>query len=391
LFAAPGGFSQGFREAGFHILGQVDNDKWGCETLYHNFGPDGTIIIQGDIERILVRAKANVVIGGPPCQSFSHVGRPKINHLRRTSNRGRFIDQKRNRLYKHFVRIVETVRPQFFVMENVPGMISFNEGVVKDQVLEDFTKIGYDVDVRSLKAANYGVPQIRKRAIFIGNSIGVDNPFPAITHFEHSNGQVMLGSTDEPPRYVTVFDAISDLPLVEPGGGEDEANYPQTNQLTPYQNWARLGSSKLFNHVARRQSERDRRTFRLLQPGQKMADLPEYARPPYRSDIFADKIRKQSWHFPSRSIMAHMQKDGLMYVHPDDDQARTFTPREAARIQSFPDRFRFKGPMTWQFRQIGNAVPPLMAQAIAEAIKPLLEPIEPSSFGYRVMTPELIS
>src|SRR5439155_2695821 len=128
--------------------------------------------------------------------------------------------------------------------------------------------------------------------------------------------------------------------------------------------------------------------FALLKPGQKMTDLP-FRKRPYRSDIFADKIKKQRWDRPSSAIVAHMQKDGLMYVHPDEKQTRTFTPREAARLQSFRDRFRFLGPMTQQFKQIGNAVPPLAARAIALAIKPLLEPTKDPVVKYEFSTPKL--
>jgi len=378
LFAAPGGLSDGFKEAGYRIVAVVDNDKWGCETLSHNFGPDGTIVIQADIEKIMVRGRVDVVVGGPPCQSFSLVGRPKINHLTRYNNRKRFIDDRRNRLYKHFVKIVDAVRPQFFAMENVPGMVSFRDGKIKDQIAEDFRNIGYDTNFRILNSADYGVPQIRRRAVFIGNRINVDNPFPTITHFDP------LKKSQATKSYQTVFDAVADLPSLQTGQGEDEIDYPPVYVLTAYQKWAREGSAKVYNHVARRHNDRDRHLFRMLQPGQRMIDLPKDLRP-YRWDIFADKIRKQRWDRPSTAIVAHMQKDGLMYVHPDGKQARTFTPREAARLQSFRDRFRFIGPMTQQFKQIGNAVPPLVAKAIAVAMKPFLEPVKVPVVKYQVL------
>jgi len=385
LFAAPGGLSEGFRQVGYRIIAAVDTDRWGCSTLNHNFGVEGTLVIQADIDKVMFKGSVDVVVGGPPCQSFSMAGRPKINHLVRYNRRKRFIDDTRNRLYKHFVRIVESVRPQFLVMENVPGMISYMEGKVKDQILEDFTHVGYKTDFRIINAADFGVPQVRKRAIFIGNNIGIENPFPHRTHADHKHFQMTLEEALHQTRpYQTVSDAISDLPPLQPGEGSEGTDYPSHVLLTPYQVWARDGSTSLYNHVARQQSQRDRRLFRRLRPGQKMIDLPAKMRP-YRSDIFSDKMKKQRWDRPSTAIVAHMQKDGLMYIQPDREQARTFTPREAARLQSFRDGFHFLGPMTQQFKQIGNAVPPLVAKAVASTLKPVVVPSRLPAIRYQVL------
>ncbi len=386
LFAAPGGLSEGFRQAGCRIVAAVDSDKWGCSTLNHNFGSDGTLVIEADINRVMFKGSVDIVIGGPPCQSFSMAGRPKINHLVRHNVRKRFIDDTRNRLYKHFVRIVNAVKPQFLVMENVPGMISFMDGQIKDQVIRDFEKIGYRTDYRIINAADFGVPQVRKRAIFIGNRVGSVNPFPLRTHTNRSRFQTTLEDSSDMKRpYLTVSDAISDLPRLRPGEGSDESNYPPRALLTPYKLWARESSTNLFNHIARRHSKRDRRLFRMLRQGQKMTDLPQELRP-YRSDIFSDKMKKQRWDHQATAIVAHMQKDGLMYIHPDRNQARTFTPREAARLQSFQDRFRFLGPMTQQFRQIGNAVPPLVGLAIAASVRPMIRLSRPPLFSYQIVS-----
>jgi DNA-cytosine methyltransferase len=269
-------------------------------------------------------------------------------------------------------------------MENVPGMVTIGGGRIKKQILADFKKIGYEADVQILKAADYGVPQIRRRAVFIGNRIGGVNSFPIKTHFDPSTDKD-AHVVNQSGNYVTVSDAISDLPPLESGQGEDEMEYPSTPNLSEYQKRAREGSLRLYNHVARMHSDRDRNIFRMLRQGEKMVDLPEPDRP-YRWDIFSDKIKKQSWTGQSRAIVAHMQKDGLMYVHPDDKQARTFTPREAARIQSFRDKFRFYGPMTQQFRQIGNAVPPLLSRSIAMSIRSQLKIMTQPVFGYKLVT-----
>lgn len=385
LFAAPGGLSVGFQEAGYRVIAAIDNDQWGCRTLEHNLAPRGTEVINVDIERAVIGGRVDVVVGGPPCQSFSRVGRAKINHLARHNKRERFIDDHRNTLHKHFVRVVRSVNPQFFVMENVAEITSFEGGLVKQQLIEDFAKMRYETEVKILNSADFGVPQIRKRAVFIGNRVGVQNPFPQKTHTDPRVPETLRKtSVDAPAPYRTVYEAIADLPHLEPGQGEDETAYPLVPQLTAYQQWAREGSDSLYNHVARKHSERDRKLFRILEPGQKMIDLPKRLIP-YRTDVFEDKIKKQRWNRPSSAIVAHLQKDGLMFVHPDSYQARTFTPREAARMQSFRDRFRFIGPMTQQFKQIGNAVPPLAAMAIALAIKPFLEPPKNPVMHYELL------
>jgi DNA (cytosine-5)-methyltransferase 1 len=279
------------------------------------------------------------------------------------------------------VKTLAVFEPQFFVMENVPAITTRENGRLCDQIVDDFRKVGYETDWRILNAADFGVPQLRKRAIFVGNRLGLSNPFPTASHTDLRSHQTTLGSTSF--GYETVFDAISDLPMLRAGSGFDEMPYPQGLSLTAYQTWAREGSIKLYNHVARHHSERDQQAFAMLEPGQKMVDLPPGI-VPYRRTIFPDKIKKQRWDAPSSAIVAHMQKDGLMYVHPDKDQARTFSPREAARLQSFPDRYRFMGPLTQQFKQVGNAVPPLMARAIASTIAPLLNPIKDPRMAYDV-------
>jgi DNA (cytosine-5)-methyltransferase 1 len=272
------------------------------------------------------------------------------------------------------VKTLDIIKPQFFVMENVPAIITREDGRLRDQIIEDFRRVGYETEWEILNAVDFGVPQFRKRAVFIGNRVEVPNPFPKPSHIDPQRGQVTLELDKLPMRYQTVFDAISDLPSLKPGGGADEVPYPQSVSLTEYQVFARQGSTKLYNHVARNHSDRDQQAFAMLEPGDNMMDLPADA-VPYRRNIFPDKIKKQRWDRPSSAIVAHMQKDGLMFVHPDKAQARTFTPREAARLQSFPDRYRFIGPMTQQFKQIGNAVPPILGKSIACAIKPWLEPV----------------
>jgi len=387
VFAGPGGLGEGFRQAGFFIAAAVENDEFAYKTLALNAGSRGTLVIKQNVRKLRMRGKVDVVVGGPPCQGFSKVGIPKIKHYRLKERGRERVRDPRRTLYREFVRIVKDLRPQFFVMENVPTILSFRGGKVRDEIIKEFKSIGYESVPNVLNAADYGVPQIRKRAFFVGNRMGIENPFPEATNMDwESNPQLRLGEESHTlPDYLDVADAIGDLPPLEPGTGDDEVPYPVPTKLTPFQAWARDGSPALYNHVARNHSERDREIFRTLKGGQKMSDLPPKMQP-YRADIFGDKIKKQSWKRPSSTILSHMQKDGLMYVHPDSRQARTFTPREAARLQSFPDWFRFCGPMTQQFKQIGNAVPPILARRIAGAIKPLLSPVERPLVRYEILT-----
>jgi len=384
LFGAPGGLALGFKLSGhFKILACVDSDTTAAATYAKNF-PRTKIItdeIQNvDTTRLLREAEASgdeidIIIGGPPCPGFSVVGRVKIaslvrsgkwNHL--NNSHPRFIDDPRNVLYKHFVRIVKELKPKFFVMENVFGMLSYNNGETVKQILEDFGRIGYRTEWRVMNAVNYGVPQERKRVFFIGNRFSLPNPFPALTHrspAENFNG----GELNEAP---TVWDAIGDLPRLRAGEKWEEEPY-ERKPVTDYQRWARRHSRHVFNHAARRHSERDMKLFSRMQEGTKWEDLPPRLKEMYnyRNDIFKDKMKRLRRNRPSWTITAHLAKDGYAYVHPT--QNRTITVREAARIQSFPDTFIFWGSRTSQFRQVGNAVPPLLARAVACEMRKALE------------------
>src|SRR2546425_4935968 len=249
VFAAPGGMSVGFKEAGYRIVAAIDNDPWGCKTLSRNLGPEGTLVIEANVEDLHLNGRVDVVVGGPPCQSFSIAGQSKIKHLKNKSSRDSFIDDERNTLYKYFVRTVDNVKPQFFVMENVPAIETFEEGRICGQIMEDFRRAGYHTDERILNSADFGVPQVRKRAVFIGNRVGVENPFPVPNHSTPLTSKRRTNmERDDLSHYRTVFDAISDLPPLKPGCGLDEIEYPAHTGLTEYQRWAREGSTRLFNH-----------------------------------------------------------------------------------------------------------------------------------------------
>jgi len=399
LFAAPGGMSLGFEMAGFKSVAAVDIDGKGMLTYSQNF-PDAEIVV-ADIRKLsseelvrragVSRGDVDVIIGGPPCQGFSTIGRVKIASLVREgvwnlrNSHPRFIDDPRNELYREFVRVVRDLQPLFFVMENVPGMMSYRNGEIVREIVEDFERIGYRAEARVLNAVWFGVPQVRKRIFFVGTRLpDVRIPWPRPTHAEPERTQITLESfmsTEarlKPP--VTVWEAIGDLP--DPAQGiPGLADLPIPYDRPPFCEYQRFmrewgggpPDGKVHNHVSRLHSERDVKAFSLMQEGMWWKDLPPEVKGlyGYRDDVFHDKIKKLRRDRPSWTVVAHLYKDGYMYVHPV--QPRTITVREAARLQSFPDRFIFRGSRTDQFKQVGNAVPPLMARAVALEIRAVLE------------------
>jgi len=384
IFAAPGGLSLGFKLAGFRILAGVDSDPDGLKTFSRNFRHARVLhreaqSLHGDelLDAMgLSRGELDVIGGGPPCQGFSAVGRVKIASLVRKNiwklqnGNPRLIDDPRNLLYKEFIRLVKECQPKFFVMENVKGITSYRYGALMKEIKDEFevgdeSGIGsYTVDYRQFDAAEFSVPQHRKRIFFVGNRLGMPNPFPE--NIVRVKEGVNCGD------YVSVWDAIGDLPRLRAGSGREIMQYDRLT-FHKYQDWARKNSSKVFNHVARPHTSRDLETFRQMSPGDKWKDLPQEFKDKYgyRDDIFDDKF-KRLWKKEGSAwtITAHLCKDGYVYIHPT--QSRTITVREAARLQSFPDRFVFEGSRTSQFRQVGNAVPPLMARAIALSVKKAL-------------------
>jgi DNA (cytosine-5)-methyltransferase 1 len=214
-----------------------------------------------------------------------------------------------------------------------------------------------------VQIANYGIPQFRKRSIVIGNRIKFQNPSLTETH-----------SNTDPTKlpWLTLKDAIFDLPRIAHKSGSYFTSYPKFNTVSRYALDRRRNSKGVYNHISRMHSERDLSIFSMLKQGQSIQDLPKSVNP-YRSDIFVDKFKKQHWDKPSSTILAHLSKDGLRFIHPDRKQNRSLTPREAARIQSFDDSFVFEGYRTNQYAHIGNAVPPLFARALGMKIKNTLK------------------
>lgn len=366
LFCGAGGLSLGFTQNGF--ITSLANDIEPCcvDTYAHNH-PDTPRenIVLGDINDVianidsLMRFKdVDVVIGGPPCQGFS------------MANRQRLIDDPRNKLYKSYVKVLTIVKPKFFVMENVKGMLS-----AASQVLEDFQRIGYSVSCRVLNAKDFGVPQNRERLIFIGNRVGVDNEtiFDEIIAQSQSIQSHVLADAlfGLRPLLASRKRNSTEVDTEESGRKIDISTFVDSEYL----NLINMGSgSKLvFNHKARYNNDRDIEIYRRLNPGDKsddpkIADIMPYAR---RNDIFKDKYYKLEPDKVCKTITAHMKFDCNMYIHPT--QARGLTPREAARVQSYPDDYFFRGAYTKTYMQIGNSVPPLLGRAIANIIKKYVE------------------
>lgn len=362
LFCGAGGLSLGFTQEGFTSVLANDIQECCVDTYSHNH-PETPMrnIILGDIneaipkiEEISNSQKLDIVVGGPPCQGFS------------MANRQRLINDPRNKLYKKYVEIVNIIQPQFFVMENVKGMLS-----VANQVVEDFEKIGYEVSYKVLNAKDYGVPQNRERLIYIGNRIKVDNTliFKEI--------EVL---SDKIPNYY-LQDALYGLKVLEPLRIKNATNYvsektgarimPSIKQRNEYINL--INQNRMIditcNHKSRYNNDRDIEIYSRLLPGDKsddpkIADIMPYKN---RNHIFKDKYFKLEPNKVCKTITAHMKFDCNMYIHPS--QPRGLTPREAARVQSYPDDYYFRGAFTKTYMQVGNSVPPLLGRAIATVLK----------------------
>jgi DNA (cytosine-5)-methyltransferase 1 len=320
LFAGCGGMALGFKRAGFDTVLTVEWDKAACDTLRSNITPR---VAQCAIEEIDEFPKADVVIGGPPCQGFSNLGE-------------RVPYDPRRQLWRHYLRAVEQAQPKAFVMENVPPLLSSQEYV---EITKAAERLGYSVDGWVLNAANYGVPQTRKRAIVIGIKGARPTP-PPQTHWSPGKADTPLF---EGKHWITVRDAIGDLPF-EPTG-EDL-------------------------HWGRKPTDMSMKRYRHVPPGGNRFDLPDDLQPECwkrKTKGGTDLFGRLWWDRPSVTIRTEFYKpEKGRYLHPEAD--RPITHREAARLQGFPDEYAFCGSKIQVGRQIGNAVPPPLAEAIARHV-----------------------
>lgn len=393
LFAGCGGLSEGFYQQGFGSLAHVEINPTACETLktrmnYYGYkNPESAVLnldITGDdvVEKLDIAVDGrtvDIIIGGPPCQAYSSLGRAKDDKSMQ--------DDPRNYLFESYVKILNHYRPKFFVFENVTGMLTAKvngEHIVKKIVkaLGENYKVKFDSKINVLNSANYGVPQIRKRVIIIGvrNDISIEpeDLYAGIikTHFDPE--------MTEPERsglmkYVTVKDAIGELPFLRPGQGESQIAFKSKRDNEFLKKIRAVRDNTLRDHVARNHNDKDIERYTVMSQNHWTFQELLENRPDLNHEkprVFGNSYTVQWWDLPSKTIIAHLYKDGNQFIHPDSSQGRTFTVREAARIQSFPDDFVFEGPRTEQFKQIGNAVPPLLAEAIAKCLRDKLDQLE---------------
>ena len=344
LFAGCGGLSRGFMDAGYDIIVGVDNDQAALNTFARNH--NGAVALNADlsaqetfdqIKTIADDREIDVIIAGPPCQGFSLTG-------------PRNFDDKRNKLYLAVFEVVKQFQPKGFIIENVPGMATLYNGEIKDEILKRFRKLGYNVECKILCAADYGVPQIRKRLVFMGvrKDIGKPEfPTPVFTEFQ----------------YRTCRDALSDLPSRENDLGQEIDEYT-CEPRTEYQRLMRRNCNVLYNHVATNHTQMVKDTIALVPQGGNYKDLPAGWG---ESRKFNEAWTRYHGDKPSRTI------DTGHRNHFHYEYNRVPTIRENARLQSFPDDFVFLGTRTQQNRQVGNAVPPMLGYHLGIALKKVIE------------------
>lgn len=365
LFSGAGGLSLGLEDAGYRVIFGVDRDDEATETHRHHFGGLTVNWDLGKPQRIaqvanLVKAAGiDVLAGGPPCQPFSRAGRSKIRH--RVVNGFPDPSEERRDLWRSFLEVVTIAQPRAVLMENVPDMVLDKDMFILRAMVHELESIGYAVEERVVDTSRYEVPQFRQRLILVALRDRVRFTWPA-----------------EQPDRVTVWNAISDLPSVEggwrPEGGAD-GWAPYQKPLNSFQERMRRGmdgelTDRVYDQITRPVRDDDKVAFAKMDTKTLYSDLPDELKR-YRDDIFDDKYKRLDENDLSRTITAHIAKDGYWYIHPRD--GRTLTVREAARLQTFPDRYRFAGPPSAAFRQIGNAVPPFLGENLGRAIRASLE------------------
>lgn len=338
LFSGVGGLSLGFQEVGFQVVFANEVDKEIAKSYCKNHPTVN--MINEDITKLELKTtfrdyidKVDIVIGGPPCQGFSQKGSRNI-----------YFDE-RNYLFRYFCEVVKYIKPKYFLIENVPNLLTAGNGVFKQEIYEIFNDLGYGLDTGILNAFDFGVPQLRRRAFILGKY----------------NGNISLPLSVE--REVSIKDAISDLAFLESGEGNEVQEYKFPPQ-SEYQKRMRKGSNKLYNHVSTKHSDLALERMKLIPPGKGREVLPKEH---LTKSIYSGTWTRMDENDPSVTITTRFDTPSSgKFTHYFLNRA--ITVREAARIQSFPDNFIFYGTKSSQMKQVGNAVPPILARAVAETI-----------------------
>ena len=390
LFAGCGGLSEGFYRMGYNALAHVEINSVACKTLktrmkYYGYKNADDEVLEMDITRAdiidrmdeAVKGRTvDVIIGGPPCQAYSSLGRAKDDNAMQKD--------PRNYLFESYVKVLNHYLPKFFVFENVTGLLTAKingKYIIKTifEALGENYNVKFDPKMMVLNSANYGVPQIRKRVIIIGVRKDIDIELEKIyegilkTHYDPEMDDAESKGLK---KFVTVRDAIEELPPLYPGEGSPIVEFKSKMNNEFLQRIHLSDDTVLRDHVARNHNDKDIERYIAMSKNkwtfQEMLEKRKDLRHE-KKRVFGNSYAVQWWDLPSKTIIAHLYKDGNQFIHPDYKQGRTFTVREAARIQSFPDDFVFEGSRTEQYKQIGNAVPPLLAEAIAKSIKEQLD------------------
>lgn len=407
LFAGAGGLSEGFIQAGFEPIAHVEMDKYAAQTIetrsaYYYLKEIGDInrynrYLTGDISRNeLLEAvpqeiketvinktmseeslpsifrtidgimknkgisSVDVVVGGPPCQAYSLVGRAQSSHMGIPMEK-----DPRNHLYKLYVRFLKRYKPRMFVFENVTGIVTANKGTTWKNIRSYLKRVGYEIECREQNAVSFGVLQKRQRMIIVGWLKNSGLHYPDFLSQTHD---------------AVVNDLLSDLPKLHPG---ESSSLYATSSCSDYLKTTGIRTEEdiLTLHNSRPHQERDIQIYRIAielwnnkHKHLNYNDLPDNLKTHKNRNSFVDRFKVvEGNEVQCHTILAHLSKDGHYFIHPDIEQCRSITVREAARIQSFPDSYFFEGPRTAQFVQVGNAVPPLMAKGIAFGINQQLE------------------
>lgn len=367
LFSGAGGLSEGFKQAGFTILAANDFDE--CSAATMKIAHPGVEFLSGPIQNIasdrllsisgLSFGELDCLVGGPPCQAYS------------VYNHQRGMHDERSGLFREYLRIVKDLKPRFVVMENVTGITSVGEGRAVKEITERLDELGYKVEFRILKAEHYGVPQERRRIFFVGYGKDFNFCWPSPTHRELDLGRKNLAfGFDENISFpTTVWTAISDLPSLDANKGYEIQDY-QTLPQNDYQKPIREGSPKIFNHVAPHLAPINLERLKYIPQGGSWRDIPVELLPAgMKKARRSDHTKRYGRLHPNGlacTILTKCDPHWGAFFHPFQDRA--ITVREAARLQSFPDRFQFQGSRVDQYRQVGNAVPPLLARAVASSV-----------------------